>query len=49
MCCPMLFQVGWKHQDAVKELEVARKERAAGYYAQKKKLNTLRAKASADA
>jgi large subunit ribosomal protein L13Ae len=28
--------VGWKHQDAVAQLETARKERAAEYYAAKK-------------
>lgn len=41
--------VGWKHQDAVKELEEKRKVRSAAYYEQKKKLNALRVKASAEA
>jgi hypothetical protein len=42
-------QVGWKHQDAVKELEEKRKVRSAAYYEQKKKLNALRTKAAAEA
>jgi large subunit ribosomal protein L13Ae len=43
------LQVGWKHQDAVKELEEKRKVRSAAYYEQKKKLNALRIKAAAEA
>ena len=43
------LQVGWKHQDAVKELEEKRKVRSAAYYEQKKKLNALRTKAAAEA
>lgn len=43
------LQVGWKHQDAVKELEEKRKVRSAAYYEQKKKLNSLKLKAAADA
>ena len=41
--------MGWKHQDAVKELEEKRKVRSAAYYEQKKKLNALRTKAAAEA
>lgn len=41
--------MGWKHQDAVKELEEKRKVRSAAYYEQKKKLNVLRTKAAAEA
>ena len=40
-------QVGWKHGETVKELEEARKVKAAAYYAEKKKLNAMRAKAVA--
>ena len=40
-------QVGWKHQEAVKTLEEARKVRSSAYYQAKKKLNALRAKAAA--
>merc|ERR1712137_230773 len=39
--------VGWKHGETVKELEEARKVKAAAYYAEKKKLNAMRAKAVA--
>ncbi len=39
------LQVGWRHQATVAELEGKRKEVAAGYYAQKKKLAALRSKA----
>lgn len=39
--------IGWKHQDTVKELEARRKVKAAAYYAAKKKINALRAKAEA--
>ncbi len=38
-------QVGWKHQEAVKTLEEARKVKSSAYYQAKKKLNALRAKA----
>ena len=39
--------VGWKHQEAVAELEAKRKVKAAKYYEAKKKLLALRAKAAA--
>ena len=39
--------MGWKHQEAVKTLEEARKVRSSAYYQAKKKLNALRAKAAA--
>ena len=41
------FQVGWKHQEAVKELEEVRKARSKDYYAAKKKLQSLKTKAVA--
>jgi hypothetical protein len=44
LCCT---QVGWKHQAAVAELEVVRKERASAFYQEKKKQIALRAKAVA--
>ena len=37
-------QVGWKHQDTLKELEVKRKAKSAKFYEAKKKLAQLRAK-----
>jgi large subunit ribosomal protein L13Ae len=37
--------VGWKHQEAVKELEEKRKVKSQAYYQAKKKLNALRQKA----
>lgn len=40
-------QVGWKHSDAVAELEAKRKVKSAAYYEAKKKLTALRAKAEA--
>lgn len=40
-------QVGWKHGDAVAELEAKRKVKSAAYYEAKKKLTALRAKAEA--
>ncbi len=40
-----MLQVGWKHQEAVAGLEEARKVRSSEYYAAKKKLRALRAKA----
>ena len=40
-------QVGWKHQDTLKELEVKRKAKSAKFYEAKKKLAQLRAKAVA--
>ena len=43
----LLLQVGWKHQDAVAELEAKRKAKAAVFYAAKKKAVVLRAKAAA--
>jgi large subunit ribosomal protein L13Ae len=39
--------VGWKHQEAVKELEAKRKVKAAAFYQLKKKQIILRAKAAA--
>lgn len=39
------LQVGWKHQEAVKELEEARKVRSSEYYAAKRKLRALREQA----
>jgi len=39
--------VGWKHQDAVAELEAKRKAKATKFYEAKKKSLALRAKASA--
>ena len=41
------MQVGWKHQDTLKELEVKRKAKSAKFYEAKKKLAQLRAKAVA--
>lgn len=41
--------VGWKHQEAVAELEAKRKAKAAKFYETKKKLLVLRAKAAASA
>jgi large subunit ribosomal protein L13Ae len=41
--------VGWKHQEAVAELEAKRKAKAATFYAAKKKALALRAKAAAQA
>lgn len=43
------LQVGWKHQDAVAELEEKRKVKSAAYYQAKKKLIALKAKAAAEA
>jgi large subunit ribosomal protein L13Ae len=43
----MALQVGWKHQDAVAELEAKRKAKAAKFYEAKKKSLALRAKAAA--
>ena len=43
------MQVGWKHQEAVAGLEAARKERAAGYFEAKKKLQKQRAQAVSEA
>jgi hypothetical protein len=40
-------QVGWKHQDAVAELEAKRKAKASKFYEAKKKSLALRAKAAA--
>ena len=45
--CDILLQVGWKHQDTLKELEVKRKAKSAKFYEAKKKLTILRAKAVA--
>lgn len=41
------LQVGWKHQDAVAELEAARKEKSKAFYEAKKKQIAARAKAAA--
>lgn len=41
-------QVGWKHNEAVAELEAKRKAKSAAYYEAKKKLRALRAKAEND-
>lgn len=43
----LLLQVGWKHQDAVAELEAKRKAKASKFYEAKKKSLALRAKAAA--
>jgi large subunit ribosomal protein L13Ae len=43
------LQVGWKHQDAVAELEEKRKVKAGAYYQAKKRLAALKAKAAAQA
>lgn len=40
-------QVGWKHQDAVAELEAVRKEKSKAFYEAKKKQIAARAKAAA--
>ena len=40
-------QVGWKHQEAVAELEAARKEKAKAFYEAKKKQIAARAKVAA--
>ena len=40
-------QVGWRHQENVKELEEKRKTVSAKYYEQKKKLRALQARAAA--
>lgn len=40
-------QVGWKHGEAVAELEAKRKVKSAAYYEAKKKLRALRTKAEA--
>jgi large subunit ribosomal protein L13Ae len=40
-------QVGWKHKDAVAELEAKRKVKAAAFYEAKKKAAGLRVKAAA--
>ena len=40
-------QVGWKHQEAVKELEEVRKVRSHDYYVAKRKLKALKTKATA--
>ncbi len=44
---PPFLQVGWKHGDAVSDLEAARKVKSAEYFAEKKKQLALRAKAAA--
>ncbi len=43
----MCVQVGWKHAEAVSELEAARKERSNVFYEKKKKDALARAKAAA--
>jgi large subunit ribosomal protein L13Ae len=52
MCVPLLCvfgiaQVGWKHQEAVAELEAKRKTKATAFYQAKKKSLALKAKAAA--
>ncbi len=44
-CCTP--QVGWKHQEAVKDLEEVRKVRSHDYYIAKRKLKALKTKAEA--
>ena len=44
---PAPLQIGWKHKEAVAELEAKRKVKSAAYYEAKKKLVALRAKAEA--
>lgn len=39
--------MGWKHQDAVAELEAKRKTKATAFYQAKKKSLALKAKAAA--
>lgn len=51
-CCPSDWlrwwpQVGWKHQEAVKDLEEVRKVRSHDYYVAKRKLKALKTKATA--
>lgn len=43
----LAFSVGWKHRDAVAELEEKRKVKAGKYYEAKRKAAQLRAKAVA--
>ena len=45
----LAFSVGWKHRDAVAELEEKRKAKAAKFYEAKKAAAALRAKAAATA
>lgn len=47
VCVSCVHQVGWKHQDAVAELEAKRKAKASKFYEAKKKSLALRAKAAA--
>ena len=42
----LAFSVGWKHRDAVAELEEKRKAKAAKFYEAKKAAAALRAKAA---
>jgi hypothetical protein len=44
---PASPQVGWKHRDAVAELEAKRKAKASKFYEAKKKAAALRTKAAA--
>ena len=44
---PLASSIGWKHQEAVAALEAKRKVKSAAYYAAKKNLRALRAKAEA--
>lgn len=46
---PTIPQVGWKHGEAVAELEAARKEKAAAFYVEKKKRAAKEAKLRAAA
>lgn len=40
-------QVGWKHQETIKELEAKRKVKSTKFYEAKKRIAALRAKAVA--
>lgn len=48
--CVVVFdheQVGWKHQETIKELEAKRKVKSTKFYEAKKRIAALRAKAVA--
>jgi hypothetical protein len=47
LCSPHHLQVGWRHHETIKELEAKRKVKSAAFYAAKKRLLALRAKAVA--
>jgi large subunit ribosomal protein L13Ae len=44
---PLASSIGWKHEEAVKQLEAKRKVKSAAYHEAKKKLRALRSKAEA--